>query len=85
MTKERFSKFIQGVECRYNPSFTELFAMMDLGDLYNFFQLVTSDLFDDGGLDCVMMDGYLAVNLIPIAEYYGIDIESIIPKTQENR
>lgn len=85
MTELQLSKFIDGVECHYNGDFTELWAMMDLGDLHKFFFISTTGLFDDEGIACVMKDGYIAVDLIPVAEYYGIEIENILPKTEENK
>jgi len=85
MTELQLYKWIQNVECHYNADFTELWACPDSDDLNQFFEINSPGIFDDGGIDCKMCHKYIAIDLIPIAEYYGIEIGNVISKTPKNQ
>ena len=39
--------------------------------------LLSPGLFDDGGIECRIMDGYIAIWMKDICEYYDIEIEKV--------
>lgn len=43
----------------------------------DFSELLSPTSFDDGGINCVMMDGYFAFWMNDICEHYGIKLEEI--------
>jgi hypothetical protein len=87
MTELQLYKWVHvnSVECHYNHDFTELWACPTMEEVKEFFKITKASFYDDGGISCHLMNGYLALDLIPIAEYYGIEIENILPKTEENK
>lgn len=40
-----------------------------------FYELLDPTIFDDDGIECVMKDGYLAIWMKDICEYYDIDVD----------
>jgi hypothetical protein len=85
MTLEELKKWIDGVECHYNHDFTELWVCPATYDLLEFFKINSPGIFDDGGIDCKICYKYVAFDLVPIAEYYGIDIDEVLHKIEENK
>ena len=69
MTELQLYKWVHenGIECHYNHNFTELWACPDSNDMEKFFKIAPATMFDDGGIDCKLCDGYVAIDLIPIA------------------
>lgn len=78
MTEEQLKQWLKVVECHYNHDKTELWACMDEDDIHEFWKINSQGIFDDEGIDCVMKDGYICIDLVPIAEYYGIDLKEIL-------
>ena len=85
MTELQLYKWVQEIEAHYNHDFTELWACINGLELQEFWKITSPTLFDDEGLECVMKDGYICIDLVVVANYYGIDIENILPKTKEQQ
>lgn len=87
MTELQLYKWINdnSVEVHYNNDFTELWACPTPYDLIEFFKIAQNHLFDDGGIDCKLCNGYLAIDLVPIAEICDIEIENVVPKSEVNK
>ena len=85
MTELNIYKWIQSVECHYNHDYSELWACPNTRDLDELFKIVSPNLFDDGGLDIKLLHGYVAIDLIPISEYYGIEIGNVLEKVEDNQ
>lgn len=87
MTELQLYKWIHDnkIECHYNHDFTELWACPDSKDMEEFFEIAPYTMFNDGGIDCKICQGYFAVDLMAIAENNDIEIENILPKTEENK
>ena len=45
-------------------------------------KMLSPSIFDDGGIELHWNGRYFCLDLIPIAEYYGIDINNICPKEE---
>ncbi len=43
----------------------------------DFKKMLSNSLFDDGGIECRMMDGYFAFWMKDICEYYDVDIDKV--------
>lgn len=48
-----------------------------------FVLLLSHSHFDDGGIPCNLMDGYVAIWMNDICDYYGINIENVFPKPKQ--
>ena len=87
MTELQLYKWIKdnNIQFHYFGDFSELWVFPSLIQLEEFFKIATCSLFNDGGIECRLKQNYIAFDLIPIAEYFNIEIENVIPKTEENR
>ena len=48
----------------------------------DFSKLIKNYNFDDGGLECRLMDGYFAIWMKDICEYFGIELEDVFGKDE---
>ena len=46
-------------------------------EIEDFIELLSAGHFDDGGVECRMMNGYFAFWMNDICEYYGIDVNNV--------
>lgn len=45
-----------------------------------FTRLLSSTHFDDGGIECRLMQGYVGIHMRQICEYYDIDMKRVFTK-----
>lgn len=55
----------------------EIWILPKFYQLPEFHKLCSPCLFDDGGIECRMKDGYLGIDIIPVCEHYGIEYNNI--------
>ena len=48
--------------------------------LQDFIDMCSATLFDDEGLECVLKQDYICIDLLPIMGHYGIEPTNIFPK-----
>ena len=73
-------KFVNDNKIEYHKSMSDeneiyLFVNNRLIDKFN--KLLGLSIIDDGGLNCVMKDGYIAFEMKYICEYYDIEITEV--------
>ena len=62
-----------------NGSVMEVFLFIDMIDINEFYKLLTPAIFEDGGIACVLKDGYFAIEMSELCEYYDIELNDVFP------
>lgn len=74
-------KFITNnkIEWHYydNSNEPDVIIFPNFSEAEEFNKLLSNGSFDDGGIDCKMMQGYLAIKMREVCEYYGIEIKDV--------
>lgn len=52
-------------------------------EIKEFSKLLSSGIFDEEGIDCVMKDGYFAIWMKYICEYHGVELEKVFIKKKD--
>ena len=53
--------------------------------LCDFVKLFNPDIFDEDGIECVLKDGYVAIWMNDICEYYNVELSDIFNKEEEQK
>lgn len=48
-----------------------------LGDFLELIKSMARNILQDGGIDCKFQDGFIALDILPILEYLGLEEEEI--------
>lgn len=86
MTADKLSMFIMRRDLEYNwfDDGSDVVLFVDNDDIVAFHNLIKSgSLFDDGGIECRMKDGYFAFVMSDICDHYGIGLEEVFIKDEE--
>ena len=87
MTELDLYRFIQEYDIEWhwfkNNGEEDVTIAPNFSEIQYFHEIVTPDLFDDGGIECYMMDGYFTIWMQDICDYYGIDINNVFRKEGE--
>lgn len=74
-------KFINdnNIEFRWqrNDGVYDVMIFPTTNQIEDFFNILTPCVFDDGGIDCTMMNGYFAIWMGDICKYYSIDMTEV--------
>jgi hypothetical protein len=60
-----------------NDHHYEVFMMVDIPYLQEFYELLEPTIFDDEGIPCYMKDGYVVFEMSYICNYYDIDLKDV--------
>jgi hypothetical protein len=84
MTELQFYKlFNEQLKCEYHWNGEQCLVFIDYWKLEDFFKAFKgSTLLTDEGQECVMKDGYIAIDIVPFCEYYDVEAENIFEKEQ---
>ena len=84
MTARELYKFIEDIEWRYddNNGIEDVIIFPYTFQVGEFNKLLSNCVFDDGGIECKMMDGYFAFWMKDICEYHGIELNEVFKKQQ---
>jgi hypothetical protein len=81
MTELELYKFIKDNNIEWhkqdNNGEQDVIIFPNTTEVKDFQKLLSYEMFDDGGIECRMMDGYFAFWMKDICEYYGIEIEKV--------
>lgn len=80
MTATDFKLFLAEHGCEFNVLDDEVILFLWPWDVEDFIRLLPATIFDDGGIECRMMHGYLAIEMNYILEYHGIGLWDVFPK-----
>jgi len=71
-----------GTEWHYanNQGYEDVLIFAYFYNLQAFYQLLDPTIFDDEGIECVLKDGYMAIWMSHICEYYGIELDEVFPR-----
>lgn len=58
----------------------KVYMMPYIWQLQDFVDICSASLFDDEGIECVLKQGYICIDLFPIMGYYGIDSINVFQK-----
>lgn len=89
MTANELRKYIQENTFEWgwykNPDTKDehVLLLLYIFQLERFTKLLSPSLFDDGGIDIKLLDGYVAIWMNDICSYYGIELEDIFDKELE--
>lgn len=59
--------------------------MPNLSEVADFNELLSPSHFDNEGIDCTMKDGYFCFWMEDICAYYGIELEEIFGKQEDEK
>jgi len=81
MTELELYKFINDNNIEWhkedNDGTEDIIIFPNFWQMESFKQILSPCLFDDGGIECRMMDGYFAFWMKDICEYYGVEPEKV--------
>ena len=82
LTDIQFYKlFNEQLKCEYHWSGEQCLVFIDKWQLEAFFDAFKGcTLLTDEGQECVIKDGYIAIDIVPFCEYYGIETEEVFEK-----
>jgi len=55
----------------------DIIIFPNFSEMDDFKKILSSCLFDDGGIECRLMDGYFAFCMNDICEYYGVEMNKV--------
>jgi hypothetical protein len=87
MNALKLYKFIEenSIEWHWHEHENDVLIFIMSYHLYDWFQLMKGhSLLDEGGIECIMKDGYLCVWMRNICEYSDIEIEEVFEKSKES-
>jgi len=79
MTELKIYRAFIDIEKHWHSDNSELLVMPSLSELQECLSIFNPTLFDDGGIDAHIKDGYVVFDLVPICDYYGLDAKEIFP------
>jgi hypothetical protein len=81
MTELKLHKYIQDNNIEWhrhdNDGEKDIIIFPYFHQIEEFREIASADLFDDDGLECRMKDGYFAIWMNQVCEYYGIEINNV--------
>lgn len=84
MTELSLYKFITDNEIEWrwdiNKNEEDVLIFIYPWNIEDFNKLFSPFMFDDGGIECVMMDGYFCFWMEDICQHYDIILENVFPK-----
>lgn len=82
MTELKLYKFLNEntIEHHWERENKELIAWIPFYWLEEFAELIGEHCLSDGGIMVNLQNGYIALDLVPIAEYHEIELENILEK-----
>jgi len=89
MTSLELYKFVNKnkLEFRYQHnhelSSRDLMLFVEMYLVNDFNKLLSSSIYDDGGISCTMKDGYMAIWMYDICEYHDILLEEVFGEDKE--
>lgn len=87
MTAIELYKYIQenNIEWHYrdNDGNEDVIIFSYTFQLEDFIKLLSGNCFDDGGIEISLMNGYVAIWMQDICEYYGIELKEVFDKEKE--
>ena len=70
-----------GIEFRYethnDTGIRDVLIFPSIYQIEGFYKLLSRCSFDDGGIECQMMDGYFAFWMDDICSYHGVEIQEV--------
>lgn len=84
MTELQFYRFIteNNIEWHRNND-DSIYVFIEFHNLNEFHTFLCSGIFDEEGIVCNIKDGYIAIDIVPILEYYDIEVENVFKKGEE--
>lgn len=67
----------------YNDGIEDVLIFPCFFRIEEFGKLLKSYDYDDGGIRCIMKDGYFAFWMRDLCEYYGIELREVFDRTEE--
>ncbi len=87
MTELILYKFIRNYYIEWhreeNNGDKDIIAFINLRDMEAFGALLPTSIFDDNGISCVMKDGYIAIWMKEICEYFDIEMENVFIEVED--
>lgn len=83
MTAIQLDRFVRNHELEYHWHKDDVLLFVPTWDVQEFNKLFDASKFDDGGIECHMLDGYFAFAMSDICDYYGIEMVEIFDKETE--
>lgn len=90
MTAIELYKFIEdnNIENRYETDnetgIRDVLIFPYTFQVHDFYKLLGKSSFDDGGINCQMMDGYFAFWMKDLCEYHGIELQEVFGEDNNN-
>ena len=81
MTELNLYKFITETNCEYhnydNNGTPDIILFVNMHFIERFNKLLGSGILDEGGIECVMKDGYICFRMKDICEYFDIEMKNV--------
>lgn len=77
MIEKELKYFIEKNNVEWHRHGNEILIMPDFYDLTELKELLSNCIYDDGGINCYLKEGYICFDIEPICDYYGIDTSNI--------
>ena len=81
MTELSLYKFIEANNIEWhkldNDGIEDIAIFISFWQMEAFNQILSPCLFNNGGIECTLMNGYFAFWMKDICEYYGVELENI--------
>jgi len=63
-----------------NGGVEDVLIFPSFNQISDFAKMLSADTFDDEGIICNMKDGYMAIRMTDICDYYGIEVKDVFKK-----
>lgn len=79
-------RYILKTELEWRWENDDVIVWVPFYELQDFHELVKGNggVFDDGGIECHMVNNYIAIEMKCFCDYYGIELEDVFPKKETN-
>ena len=81
-------KFITNNNIEYHRNehkkMTNVIVFIPFNLISEFVKIIGSGILDEGGLDCVLKDGYIAIWMLEICEYLDVELLEVFDKKDSN-
>jgi len=83
MTTLELYKFIENYNVEFHWNEEDVMMFVNNDNIKYFNSILNSSIFDDGGIHCVMKDGYIAFEMENICDYYDIELKDVFGENKE--
>ena len=77
-------RYILKTELEWRWENDDVIVWVPFYELQDFYNIVkgSGGVFDDGGVECTMVNGYIAFEMKCFCDYYGVEMEEVFPKME---